>query len=215
MFYIINTSRLTFTVQPTDFVAGGQMGSTVVITIVDSHGNVITSNEKPVKLSVVNGLGVVVKTIKLKAVNGIATYSGFSTTKSGLYSLKPSQAGLTTTTSATFAVTAGPAVKAQFNVQPGTTAAGSKFIAEVFLLDRYGNLCTSDNSTVSLSLGEAPAAQRSGARWRFRWRGGSRCLMIWFSRPVENIGCWQATPPFRLYCRSGSSSSDQFVRFTA
>src|SRR5205823_224328 len=86
--------------------------------------------------------------------NGVATFSGLSINTSGSYQIQATSGSLTKATSNTFVVSAATASKLAFGQQPPNASAGAAISPAVTIEveDKYSNVVTSDNSTVTLTL---------------------------------------------------------------
>ncbi len=156
-------SKLMFGALPN--VAAGSASSTRVY-VTDAYGNVITGNSSTVKLTLFSGpTGKVPVSMLAKAVHGVATFSKLPVqTKAGAYRFKATATGLSSAASIAFTIRAAAPAKLAFGQQPLTTAAGHVIAPAVTVkvLDRYGNLVTTDSSIVKLVLGTTVAGAKLG-----------------------------------------------------
>ncbi|HUO09356.1 MAG TPA: choice-of-anchor tandem repeat GloVer-containing protein [Phycisphaerae bacterium] len=139
-------------------VAGGAIGP-VTVQAVDSTGKVVTQDHSFVTVSIVGG-GTLLGATRVEVVNGVATFRGLSTTKAGTYKLIFSDGALKTATTNSFVVTPNLA-SAQLKLlkQPVSGVAGKVLSPgiSVEVVDRFGNLVTTDSSPVVLSIAQKPS----------------------------------------------------------
>ena len=140
----------------------------VVAKIKDAFGNLITSAEGPVTLSLASGPtgGTLGGTTTVDAVNGVATFN-VAMTKAGNYTLQATYGSLP---AASFGITVTPGQPTQLvfapKYEPSNVVAGSIISPGIVvrIKDIYGNVVTSDNVIVILSIDSGPAgAALSGA----------------------------------------------------
>jgi hypothetical protein len=153
-------SKLVFIQQPSTTVAGAVISPAVTVWIEDAYGNLVTSNTSTVTLSLATyptgaSLG---GTRSVAAVGGVATFNNLTLSMPGSYSLRASDGNLTTATSSTFTVTAAVPAKLVFSQMPSSAVAGSTLSTVTVLVeDQYGNVVTTDNSSVTLAIASGPA----------------------------------------------------------
>ncbi len=152
-------SKLVISTQPVNTVAGATMAS-VVVQITDIAGNVVTGNTSNVTMAILTnpGGGTLGGTVTVAAVNGVATFSNLNINKTGVgYTLRATDGGLSSATSSAFNITPGAASQLAFSTQPANTAAGATMASVVVQVqDANGNVVTTDNSNVTLSIGANP-----------------------------------------------------------
>ena len=161
----LNTKQLVVTLQPPASVTAGTVfGLTVKAT--DRSGNVDSSFNGTVTVALANNPGgsTLGGTITAIASGGVATFSGLTLNKatSG-YTLQVSSNGVTSAT--TSAITVTPAAASQMAVTeqpPASVTAGSNFGLQASIEDIYGNLETTDNASVSVSLDNNPTGTTLG-----------------------------------------------------
>lgn len=156
-----SASRLVFTVQPGNVVAGAAISPDVRVEVRDAAGNRIPTSTAPVTMSLgANPGGAVLSgTRTVNAVAGVATFANLRINRTGEgYTLTADSPGLTDAVSSGFNVTPGPPASMRFSVQPSDVAAGDAIAPaiRVELLDAQGNLATGSTALVSLSLGNNP-----------------------------------------------------------
>ncbi len=162
-------TRLAFTTQPGNGAAGSTLGTQPVVRTQDEFGNNSTAGlpaSLPLTVSLSSGTGPLHGTTTLDigtaAGNGAVAFTNLRIDTVGTgKQLAASASGLTSAVSAAFAVTPGPAASLVIQTQPPTTVtAGATFSPApvIRILDAYGNVVTTDSSTVitaTRSLGTA------------------------------------------------------------
>jgi uncharacterized repeat protein (TIGR03803 family) len=153
-------ASLVFVQQPTDVAAGNAISPAVTVIIEDAFGNVVTGNSSNVTMSVASGPGTLSGTVTVAAVNGTATFGNLMLSTAGNYTLSAADGSLAGATSGSFNVTPAAAAKLVFVQQPTNVAPGSAIspAVTVDVLDSLGNLVTSDNSNVTISLASGPGS---------------------------------------------------------
>ncbi|MGA2501118.1 MAG: FKBP-type peptidyl-prolyl cis-trans isomerase, partial [Tepidisphaeraceae bacterium] len=160
-------SKLVFSTLPAGVAAGGALSEKV--NVMDQYDNIVASSSATVKLTLSSGpAGKKPFTLQAKAVHGVASFTGIPVqTAAGVYKFQAQTAGLASVVSGAFTIKVAAAAKLAFVQQPTTTVAGQPITPAVTVdvLDRYGNIITSNSSKVTLSLGTHPAsATLSGTR---------------------------------------------------
>lgn len=157
---------LAFSSQPSNATAGVAIAPAVTVTAQDLGGNPSTGFSGSITVTITGGTGAAGATLSgtttATAAAGIALFSTLSVDKSGAgYTLSAASSGLTTGTSAAFAISAGPAAQLAFTVQPSTTVAGIAInpSVKVTAQDAFGNTVTgfSSNITVAITGGTGTA----------------------------------------------------------
>jgi len=154
-------SRLAFTVQPSNTLAGVTLAPAVQVTVQDANGNTVTSSTSAVTLGLGSNPGgsVLSGTTTVNAVSGVATFSNLSLNRVGTgYTLIASSPGVTNATSNGFNITAGTASQLVITVQPSNVVAGAVIApaVQVALQDNQGNLVSTATNVVAVALGSNP-----------------------------------------------------------
>ncbi|PYO45106.1 MAG: hemagglutinin, partial [Gemmatimonadetes bacterium] len=154
-------SQLAFTVQPSNTVAGQQIAPAVQVTALDAAGNPVPTFAGNVTVTLGNNPGgsTLSGTTAVAAVNGVASFGSLTLDKtSSGYGLTATAAGLSSTTSSSFTITAGTATQLVFGTPPSTTIAGHQIspAVKVRALDALGNLVPGFTGSVSVALGANP-----------------------------------------------------------
>jgi hypothetical protein len=151
-------TRLSFTTQPTGAQAGAAMTPAIQATVLNADGSVASSGVM-VTLAITPGTGasgaVMGGTLRRPAIDGVATFSDLTIDKADTgYTLTATAPGLASATSKAFDVTAGPAARLVFSVEPtGVTA--RQVIAPalaVALQDAEGNTVPDASLPITLAM---------------------------------------------------------------
>jgi uncharacterized repeat protein (TIGR03803 family) len=155
-----SASQLAFNQEPTNVTAGSAISPSITVDVEDQYGNIVTSNSSNVTLSVNTGPGSIGGTDTVAASNGVATLNNVKLDTAGSYTLLASDGSLTTATSSSFTVSHASASQVAFNQEPSNVTAGSAISPSITVdvEDQYGNVVTSDSSTVVLSINSGPGS---------------------------------------------------------
>ena len=151
--------QLVFVQSPTAASAGSTITPPVIVDILDANGNVIAGDFSTVTVAIgpgSTGLGPLKGNPTEVAVNGVATFSNLSINQIGTYTLTASDHAdaLSGFVSGSFDITPGPAAKLVFTAPPGNSIAGAMLPQVIVTIeDQYGNVETSDNSSVTVAIG--------------------------------------------------------------
>jgi dihydroxyacetone kinase len=151
-----HATSLSFGTQPTDDASGSTLTTPVVVNVLDQFGAVLPTSKGTVKLSVLSGPngGKLKGKTSIRIVNGAATFNNLKLTVGGTYTLR-AKSGRLTASSASFTVSApSVATSLAFLQQPTDTVVGSRITppVSVQVLDQYGQLLTTDHSTVKMTV---------------------------------------------------------------
>ncbi len=150
-------SRMVFTQQPANIVAGAAFTPPVAVRFQDAFGNP-TANATAVTLAFANdpsGTASLLGTTTVTSVSGLATFSGLSVNRTGTgFTLQASSAVGTPITSVAFNVSPGSASALVITQQPSQTLAGSAITPAVGveIRDGYGNTVTGSSAQMSVAL---------------------------------------------------------------
>jgi hypothetical protein len=151
--------HLVFTTQPTDGTAGQSFS--VVVTIEDSSGNVVTGSNATIRLRI-NGpgrFGGDGHTMTATAVDGVATFNDLTLDRDGTYTLTAANWRDGYVTSDSFTTSADTSddhlVFLHSDPRRGTADDTLKTI-KVAVEDQFGNIVKSDDSTVTLTVKSGP-----------------------------------------------------------
>lgn len=155
--------KLTFTVQPSQVVAGAAIAPAVKVSVVTAEGTPVPGAQVTVSLSLeANPSGATLSgATPAQTAQGEATFSTLALDKTGEgYTLVARAQGLESATSQPFSVTAAPVVAhdVAFTQEPGELEAGGTFSpsVRVTVRDAAGNPVPM-NMPVTLALGANPA----------------------------------------------------------
>src|SRR5213079_704739 len=156
-------TQLSFSVQPSNTVAGAAITPAMQVTALDGQGNTATgfTGNVTMALGANPGSGTLSGTTTVAAVAGVATFPGLSINKVGTgYTLTANSGSLSGTTSTPFNITAGAATQLSFSVQPSNTVAGAAITPamQVTALDGQGNTATGFTGNVTMALGANPGS---------------------------------------------------------
>ena len=145
--------QLVFAQQPSGTSAGAVISPAVTVLVEDPFGNVVTSDSSSVILTLARGsFEGGSNTVTVNASSGVATFAGMKIDRAGSYSVSATDGSLAPTgPSNSFAISPAAPAQLVFDTEPSSTAvAGRAFSVqpEVFVEDRFGNIETSDSTTV-------------------------------------------------------------------
>lgn len=157
-------TQLVFARQPGEVVAGQAISPSVTVDIEDAQGDIVTSDDSSVTISIASGPGTLGGTYTVAAVDGVATFSNLTLRTAGNYKLKTTDGSLSSATSSSFSVIAAAPSQLVFIQQPSDTTAGSTIspAITVEVEDQYGNLVSTDTSSVILTLTNGPGSLSGG-----------------------------------------------------
>ena len=150
-------ATLAFVTQPGTTGAGEAISPAVQVAVRDAFGNLVTNASTSVTMSIGNNPGgaTLGGTTTVSTSGGVATFGNLTLDRIGSdYTLIADASGLPPTTSNAFQVTAGPAVRIAFAVQPTNINSDNPFDPEVVVevQDAFGNRVTTAGGTVTVSL---------------------------------------------------------------
>ena len=162
--FVVNSaspSQLAFTQQPSDSAVGTAIAPPVVVAVEDKFGNVVTSNNSTVTMTIGNGPGIFdgSSTVQATAVNGLATFSNLILDSAGSYTLAATTGLVPASTSSSFLVgDSASATRLVFIQQPASATAGAALSPAVTVAveDQFGNVLTSDTSVVTIAIRTGP-----------------------------------------------------------
>jgi len=154
-------AKLGFTTQPSASTGGINFTTQPVVSVQDLGGNTVTTSTSGVTLSITTPAGATLGCTNngpVAAVAGVATFAGCDINLAGTYTLHAVAGTLTPGTSATLAITVGPAARLAFTTQPVGSTGGVAFATQpvVTVQDAGTNTVTTDASVVTLAI-TAPA----------------------------------------------------------
>jgi len=166
--------RLVFTTQPGNAIAGAPFGLQPVLKTRDPFGNDSVAGlpaSLMVTVNLTSGSGALQGTATLDigtaAGNGTVSFANLRIDASGTNKqLTASASGMTSGLSSMFTVSAAAATKLAIQTQPsGTVTAGAAFPTQpvIRIEDQFGNLRSSDNSTLVSATRNAGTAVLQGA----------------------------------------------------
>jgi alpha-tubulin suppressor-like RCC1 family protein len=155
-------TRLIFTVQPTNVVAGSAMALAVRVTAQDAQGTTATGFTGNVTVAIETNPsgGTLSGTTTVAAVSGVATFSTLSIDYAGAgYILTATSGTLASAHSSGFNVTPAPASRLTFAVQPTNVVAGTAIAPAVQIAarDPFGNVDATYTGGVTVAIAANPA----------------------------------------------------------
>jgi probable HAF family extracellular repeat protein len=162
------SGNLVIHTQPSRIATAGQKFATQpVIYLVDANGNLQTGdNSAVVTASLASGIGPLQGTTSVTVKGGVATFTNLADDLAETVSLNFSVGGLMVGPSTDILVSPGAASHLVVHIQPsGTATAGKAFATQpvIYETDEFGNLETSDSTTVVTAVVAAGSAQLQGA----------------------------------------------------
>ncbi|MDP7319016.1 MAG: DUF2341 domain-containing protein [Bacteriovoracaceae bacterium] len=161
----ITPTQLAFTQGPTDTMIGNNITPSIKVEIQDSSGNLVTSANDTVTLSLGNdptGIATLSGTTTIAAINGIATFNDISINKAGAgFTLQASSPGLTNASSSQFDITAAPPTQLSIKTQPlGNITKDTIFSPplEIEIHDANGNLVSNATNTIVIDFQNDPSS---------------------------------------------------------
>ena len=151
--------QLAVTTAPPGIVAAGS-GFGLTVSTEDVFGNVATTFSGSVTVTLANNAvpGAMGGTTTVPAVQGVASFASLSITTAGTgYTIQVSSEGLTSTTTGPVNVTPPATQLAITSQPPASVLAGSPFGLTVSIENAVGNVVSSFNGLVTLTLTSNPA----------------------------------------------------------
>ena len=160
-------SKVAFQQTPTTGTAGQALSPSITAAVEDAFGNVITSNTSTLTIAVASGPGGLASgsTTSVAAASGVATFSNLILDTAGTYTVKVTDGSLTSATSGNIVVRATTASKVAFQQTPTTGTAGQALSPSITAAveDAFGNVVTSNTSTVTIAVASGPGGLASGS----------------------------------------------------
>jgi hypothetical protein len=145
-------SQMVFASLPTGTTAGEVLTGPVV-DILDQFGNLATNANVSVSLSVSGPGNFSAGNTTVQASGGVATFNGLILPTSGNYTFSASASGLPDTTSPVATINPGAGNHLTFvGLPPSGTAGQTLPNIQVDVVDAFGNVDTSNNTTVTLAV---------------------------------------------------------------
>ena len=160
-------AQLVINQQPSSAATAGQPFATQpVVYEVDAFDNLETADSNTVVTAFVNaGNGPLDGSTEVTLAGGIATFTDLADDASGALSLGFSGGGLTATPSSTINVSPGPAYQLIIETPPFPSVVAGTLLTDPILIDvadQFGNVVTSDSSTVVTASLNTGAGTLSG-----------------------------------------------------
>ncbi len=162
-------ARLVFVQQPTNDTAGTIITPAITVQVQDTLGNNV-GGVRSVVMAIHSGTGVLSGTTTQNTnASGLATFSNLSINLAGTKQLKATSAGLDSALSVSFVISPAAASRLGIQTQPSPTATAGVVFAQqpvVRIEDQFGNLITTDNSTVVTATRSAGSGVLQGTLTR-------------------------------------------------
>lgn len=156
------TGQVAVTQQPPASLTAGTHFS-LTVQVDDSSGNLESSYNGTLTVSVAGGPGGLVGTLTATASGGVATFNDLTLTGAGSDTLLVSGDSLASATSTAISVSpAAPAHVVVIQQPPSSVTAGSPFGLTAAIEDAYGNIVTGATGTVTVALATGPAGAMLG-----------------------------------------------------
>jgi uncharacterized repeat protein (TIGR03803 family) len=157
----LDPANLVFAPQPTTGTAGTALSPAITVDLEDRFGNIITtlSSNVTLALNTFPKGGSLSGTTTVKAVKGVATFTGLSMKIAGAYTLKATAGSAFADVSQSITITPAAAAKLVFAQQP-TTGTHGVALSPVFIVDvedAFGNIVTASSASIVLALSSNPA----------------------------------------------------------
>jgi len=168
-------SQLAYQQIVTTGTAGQALAPAVTVAVEDAFGNVVMTNTSTVKIAVASGPGGFIgSTTNVAAVNGVATFSNLVLDTAGTYTLHATDGSLTAVTSGNITVNAAAATQLVYEQAPTPVTAGQAIApaVQVAVEDVFGNVVTTDTSTVMIAVATGPGGFIGGSTTNVAAVGG-------------------------------------------
>jgi hypothetical protein len=155
----LDGSHLVFTLPPSTSTVAGNKLQEFIVSAEEPSDAISTKTKGTVTLSITSGPtnGKILGTKTAPLQKGIATFKKVSFDIAGTYTLEATDTASIAATPQTFTITATTPKKMIFSQQPAAKIATDQtFTVSVETEDKYGNLATSDDSSVTLVLSGGP-----------------------------------------------------------
>ena len=155
-------AKLAFKLAPRTTAAGTPIAPPVQVEVQDAGGNPVPSARMPVTVALDTAHPGAILSGRTTATpnSGVATFAGLRINRASgrPYTLTAAAPGLPSATSTGFFITAGPAARLAFTVQPRNTRAGAVVTpaVKVTVQDACGNTVTRPAFAVAVHLGANP-----------------------------------------------------------
>ncbi len=156
-------TQLVFNVEPSNAVSSNSISPAIEVHVLDSDANLVTTATDSIAIAISDNPagGALWGSLTVQAVNGVATFSDISIDKAGSgYTLDAMAPGLSTDTSTSFDIAAGPATKLVYSVEPGNSVSTKSITPAIRVQaqDDGGNLVSAMTGAVTLALNHNPGS---------------------------------------------------------
>lgn len=165
---VLTPTKVVFTGQPTNVVAGASISPSVAVTVETAGGTPVPLAGRSVTVAITTPAGATLSGTKTATTNssGVATFAGLSIDRAAAYTLTATSTGLTSDTSGGFTVSPAASAAFAFTTAPVTgTARTSPTIGPITVQsqDAFGNatLAPGGGTVVNLSSSSTGTASFS------------------------------------------------------
>ncbi len=182
-------ARLAFATAPARAIAGAAMAPAIRVTVLDAHGNMVTTSTRAVSIALKSNPagGTLAGTLTRNAAGGVATFADLALDRAGAgYTLEATSEGITAVTSPLFVVVPGSAARLAFVAQPSTGCANTPIApaVRVAIQDRLGNTVAAAAQPVTVWLAANPTgAALSGTKTVVPAQGVAAFTNLVINRP--------------------------------
>ncbi|HEV3310503.1 MAG TPA: PKD domain-containing protein, partial [Chloroflexota bacterium] len=138
----------------------GKTIPTFNVDVLDQLGTLVSTDTSAVTIAIATPSGATFSagTLSVAVGNGVASFGDLVLDQAGTYTITATDGNLTPAISATFTISPDVAHQLAFETTTNDAVAGQTIPAfEVNVEDQYGNLVTSDTSTVTVAIDTGPA----------------------------------------------------------
>lgn len=170
-----STSKLVIQSTPTAGTAGRALATAFTVAIQNQSGQVVTTDNSIVTLTIASGPGnfTTTSTVSVRAVNGIAKFTNLVLNTAGTYHFRVSDGSYTGATSGNLTVTPAQAAKVIFQSAPSNGTLNQALASvSVAVVDSFGNVVTTNSSTVTIAVASGPSSLGSNSTTSVRVTNG-------------------------------------------
>jgi hypothetical protein len=151
---VVVPSQLVFAQEPTGTSIGDPISPAVTVDVDDRYGNLVTTDDSAVSLTVTGGTAALGGTTTVNAVNGVATFDDLTLASAGTFTLNATDGSLNGAQSQSFVSAVVVPSQLVFAQQPvdGTIGVPIAPAVVVDVEDRSGTTDTADSSAVTLTV---------------------------------------------------------------
>src|SRR5205814_1931684 len=194
--------------QPTNATAGAALSPAVTVKVEDQFGNVATSDTSTVAMAASGPAGFDAgSSTSGAAAGGVGTSEHRRVEKAGSYDLSASDGKITATEeSSCYTMRPAAASRVVFGQQPTDATAGAALSPAVTVKveDQFGNVVTSDTSTVAMAVASGPGGFDAGSTTSVAAVGG---VATFSNLKLDAAGSYTLSATDGTLAGTGASSS--------